>query len=83
LATLERTDKARAPAGAVSWAQTNAPVANGVLFSSSGVVYVSYNADLWPFKSESQLLADGYGGTAAVPVPGTGHLSVVTGYSGA
>ena len=40
-------------------------------------VYVSYQGKLYPFKSAGQLDADGYGGTAAVHVPGTAGLAVV------
>ena len=79
---MEEADKAQVLAGAVSSAQTRATVANGVLLSASGLVYVSYDGDLWPFKSEGQLLADGYGGCAAVPVPGSGSVSVISEYSG-
>ena len=37
---------------------------------------------LYPFKSLSQLRTDGYGGTAAVQVPGAAGLPLVAGYSG-
>ena len=37
---------------------------------------------LYLFKTMAQLANDGYGGTAAVPVPGTRGLSVVSPYSG-
>ena len=45
-------------------------------------VYASYQGELFRFKAMAQLFADGYGGTAAVPVPGTGALPVVYPYSG-
>jgi hypothetical protein len=45
-------------------------------------VYVSYQGVLYLFKAKAQVANDGYGGTAAVPVPGTGGLSVVSPYSG-
>jgi len=82
LGLLRRIDRAAPLFGALAPAQLNAQVANGVLFSASGVVYVSYAGELWPFKSPSQLAADGYGGTAAVPVPSHGGLVVVKAYSG-
>ncbi len=82
LATLRAADHATALAGAVGGAETNAAVASGVLLSAPGKVYVSYQGDLYLLKSEAQLAVDGYGGTAAVPVPGTGGLSVFTMYSG-
>ena len=82
LRTVKEADRAKALTGAISAAQVSATVANGVLLSASGLVYLSYAGALWPFKSEPQLVADGYGGCAAVPVPGSGGLSVVTTYSG-
>ena len=57
-------------------------MANGAILSASGRVYVSYGGELWPFKSEAQLVSDGYGGTPAVPVAGPGSLSVVSAYGG-
>ena len=59
-----------------------AQVANGVVLSIRGTVYVAYGGQLWPFKSKAQLAADGYGGTSAVPARGTGSLSIVATYSG-
>ena len=49
-----------------------------MLLSAPGKVYVSYQGDLYLFKAKAQLAEDGYGGTAAVPVPGTGGLNVFT-----
>ena len=57
-------------------------IASGALLSAPGKVYVSYSGALYPFKTSAQLDRDGYGGTAAVPVPGTGGLGVVSSYSG-
>lgn len=82
LPELQRLDTATPLLGVVSSAQLSAAVAAGVLVSSAGVVYVSYQGKLWPFKSPSQLVADGYSGTAAVPVPYRGGLPVVGTYSG-
>jgi hypothetical protein len=82
LFALEASDRAKVLAGRVSTAQASASVASGVLLSASGLVYVSYARDLWPFKSESQLASDGYAGTAAVPVPGAGGVTVISTYSG-
>ncbi|HTT91594.1 MAG TPA: hypothetical protein VMF65_18715, partial [Acidimicrobiales bacterium] len=82
LVALRAADRATALAGAVGGAETSASIASGVLLSAPGNVYVSYQGDLYPFKAMAQLAADGYGGTAAVPVPGTGGLSVVSSYSG-
>jgi len=82
LLRLRKADKAKALSGAVGTAQKTATVANGVLFSANGPVYVSYQGELWPFKAMKQLAADGYSGTAAVPVPSTGGLTVVSSYSG-
>jgi len=82
LVKVRRSDKARTLSGPVSSGERSAPVAPGVLVSTSGLVYVSYNAALWPFKSEAQLFADGYGGTAAIPVPATQGVGVVVSYTG-
>jgi hypothetical protein len=53
-----------------------------VLLTASGRVYVSYPGALYPFKSMAQLVADGYAGTAGVPVPGAGGLGIVATYTG-
>jgi hypothetical protein len=82
VAALRRLDKAVPQAGSVTAAQQSASLASGVLVSASGVVYVSYQGQLWPFKSPAQLAADGYGGTAAVPVPGHPSVTTVSAYSG-
>ncbi len=71
LVTLEATDPAQVVAGAVTNDQQNASLANGVLLDVSGISYVSYGGNLWPFESQAQLASFGYGGTGPVPVPGT------------
>ncbi len=83
LAAVRKADKAHALTGDVTVVQTSADIASGVLISASGAVFVGYEGDLYPFKSVLQLHSDGYSGTAAVPVPGTGGLPVVVGYKGA
>jgi hypothetical protein len=82
LTTIMKADKAKALSGTVTSAQTGASVANGVLLSAAGVVYVSFQGDLWPFGSLAQLAADGYSGTAALTAPGTSGITVVFSYSG-
>jgi hypothetical protein len=82
LAAVQRSDKAQVLSGDVPPSLTSAGVASGVLLSASGPVYVTYRGQLFIFKSPAQLSSDGYGGTAAVPVPGTGGLPVVVGYAG-
>jgi sugar lactone lactonase YvrE len=84
LAAVERADRAQVLAGAVGAAQASGPIASGVLLSlaEGHGVFVSYGGQAYLFKTEAQLKAGGYGGTAAVPVPGTGHLDVVLTYSG-
>jgi hypothetical protein len=77
LVRIRKADAARLVHGPVSSAETRAAIASGVLFSAEGKVYVSYEGELYPFKNKTQLAADGYGGTAAVPVAGTGGLTVV------
>lgn len=78
LATVKTADKAKALSGTVSTAQKSGTIAGGVVLSARGPVYVSYEGELWPFKSMAQLATDGYGGTAAVPVPGSGGIAVGT-----
>ena len=82
LASLRKTDKAEALPGHVTKAQQDAGIASGVELSAPGRVYVTYRGSLYPFKSLSQLPTDGYGGTAAVQVPGPAGLPVVASYSG-
>ena len=53
-----------------------------MLFSVPGKVYVSYHGVLFPFKTMAQLANDGYNGTASVPLPGTGGLTVASLYAG-
>jgi hypothetical protein len=77
LAQLRTTDAAAALTGTVGQAETNAGLANGVLMSVNGRgVYVTYQGQLFPFTSMAQLAAEGYGGTAAVPVPASVVASV-------
>jgi hypothetical protein len=76
LASLQKTDKAVVLSASVSAAQENAGIASGVELSAPGGVYASYQGKLYPFKSVGQLDSDGYGGTAAVHVPGTAGLTV-------
>ena len=65
------------------WAgRPGAPIATGVVLSVAGHVYISYQGDVFPFKTAKQLATDGYGGTRAVPAPHTGGLTVVFPYSG-
>ena len=63
-------------------AQTSAAIASGTLLSAPGRVYVTYSGALYLFKTAAQLDRDGYGGTDALAVPGTGGLGVVSSYSG-
>lgn len=82
LARLEKADKAKILSGKVGTAEKTASVADGVLISAPGAVYVSYQGDLYPFGTTVQLAADGYAGTAAVLVPGTDGLHVISPYAG-
>ncbi len=82
LAAVRKTDRAHTLKGTVAPAQTSAVLASGQLLTISGTVYVSYQGDLYPFKSLAQLRADGYGGTAALTAPSTGGVPVVSTYSG-
>jgi hypothetical protein len=82
LAEVRAIDNATPVTGRIGTAETRAFIAGGVLLSDPGKVYVSYHGDLYQLKTKAQLVADGYGGTAAVPAPGHGRLSVVSLYSG-
>jgi hypothetical protein len=82
LARVQRADKAKVLIGSVGAAEKAAAIAGGVLLSVPGKVYVSYSGDLYAFKTTGQLDRDGYGGTSAVVVPGTGGLDAVSSYSG-
>ena len=81
LSSLRKADKAQVLSGKVTTAREDAGIAGGVELSAPGRVYVTYQGDLYPFKSLGQLRTDGYGGTAAVQVPGTAGLHVVASYS--
>ncbi len=87
LTEIRRGDPAQSRAGTVTATETRAKVASGVLLVHPGpartwAVSVTYNGALYPFATAAQLAADGYGGTAAVPVPGTGGLPTDFPYSG-
>ena len=82
LSLIKKGDKAKPIAGSVTSAQKAATVADGTLLTAAGPVYVSYQGSLFEFRSMKQLDADGYAGTAAVPVPSTGGLTPVSRYSG-
>jgi hypothetical protein len=71
LGRVRAADLAEVVSGPVGPAVTGASMAGGVLLSAPGKVYVSYQGSLYLFKTPAQLVTDGYGGTAAVPVPGT------------
>jgi hypothetical protein len=77
LVRIRKADAATVVHGPVGSAETRVAIASGVLFSAGAKVYVSYEGDLYPFETRAQLATDGYGGTAAVPVAGTGALTVV------
>jgi hypothetical protein len=77
LAQRRTTDDAAVLTGTVGQTETRAPLASGVLLSVDRQgVYVTYQGQLFPFSSMAQLAAEGYGGTAAVPVPASVVASV-------
>jgi hypothetical protein len=80
LAGVRKVDKAIILKGKLP-STKETTIASGVLLSLSGAVFVSSGGELFPFRSMAQLVADGYGGTAALPSPGLGHVSVLTSYS--
>ena len=82
LARVRRADRADVLSGSVGPVDMAADMTGGVLLSVPGKVYLSYHGVLFPFKTAAQLANDGYNGTAAVPVPGTGGLTVASLYAG-
>ncbi len=85
LSAARKTDGVRVISGTVTAAQMSVPIADGTLLGVSGRhggVYVSYGGDAYPLKSFAQLVADGYGGTAIMPVPDTDLLRILYQYSG-
>jgi hypothetical protein len=81
LKATESADVAKPLLGTIGTLGT-AGIADGTLLTAGGIVYTAYEGDLYPFKSMKQLMTDGYGGTASIPVPSTGGLNVVSQYSG-
>jgi hypothetical protein len=82
LARVRSADRADVLRGSVGPLDMAADMVSGVLLSVPGKVYVSYHGAVFPFKTTAQLTNDGYNGTAAVPLPGTGSLSVASSYAG-
>ena len=85
LSAARKTDGAQVLSGTVTAAQLSATIADGTLLGVTGRhggVYVTYGGDAYPFKSFAQLVADGYGGTAIMPVPDTDLLRILYQYSG-
>ena len=81
LTQVRKTNGAQTLTGSVGSSQTGAAIASGVVIDVSGSVYVSYQGAVYPFKTMTQLANDGYGGSAAVPTPHTGGLTVVSNYT--
>ncbi len=83
---LRNTNSAVQLTGTITSTQTSAAIASGVLlsgvFTSPATVYTTFVGNAFPFKTENQLMKDGYGGTAAVPIPNIGGLSIVANYTG-
>ena len=81
LQEIRKSNSAVELQGSVSSADTGAPMADGVVLSVAGPVYVSYAGKVYPFKTTAQLANTGYGGTPAVASPHTGGLAVVFPYA--
>jgi len=85
LAAIRKTNSAVALSGTVSTTLTSATVTSGVLVTSVATtpvtVYTTYLGYLWPFKTMNQLQAEGYGGTASVPIWGLDGVAVVSTYT--
>ena len=84
LSQIRVTDKSTVQTGTVSTTLTSQSLANGVLITVNKEVYVTYNGYVWPFKTMKQLKADGYGGTASIPVvfTKTNTPGIVSTYAG-
>ncbi len=82
LVAVQKVNHAETIQGSLPSGATTAAIASGVLLSVAGPVYVSYQGQVYPFKTMAQLANAGYGGTAAVQTPHTGGLTVVFPYSG-
>jgi hypothetical protein len=83
LAAVEAAEPWTTPlSGSVSSAAMTQSIASGVVVTINGGVYVSFGGSLYAFKSYSQLLADGYGGTPSIYLPNSGGLTIVTAYAG-
>ena len=86
LTRIRKTNNAAELTGTITSTQTGASIASGVLLSvistTTATVYTSFVGNIFPFRTQTQLKNDGYGGTAGVPVPNTSGLPVVTGTSG-
>jgi hypothetical protein len=81
LAALQEADPAEPLTGTLGPAV--APLADGLVLSvPNGGVFVTYHGRVFPFRSPVQLSDEGYGGTAAVLVPGLGGLGLVMQYTG-
>ncbi len=88
LALIQMHNTATVLTGTVTTTQKQASLVSGVLLSVGSTtggfasVYVSFNGNAFPFKTQNQLKNDGYGGTPAVQAPNTGGLPVVLTYTG-
>jgi hypothetical protein len=85
LIAMRRTDNATVLKATVGTTLTSATVSNGILVTSVAkapvTVYATYLGFFWPFKTMNQLKAQGYGGTASVPIWGLNGVSVVSTYT--
>ena len=82
LSALRKADKAQVLSGHVASAQENAGIAGGVELSAPGRVYITYQGNLYPFKSISQLHQTVTVGRRRCRSPAPSGLSVVSSYSG-
>jgi hypothetical protein len=82
LTQVRKTNGAQTLTGSVTSSEKSAAIASGAVLDVAGKVYVSYQGALYAFRTMTQVASDGYGGTAAVPTPHTGGLTVVSNYTG-
>src|SRR5579875_2235704 len=67
--------------GTVTSAMQSAAIADGVVVTNNGAVYVTSGGNLFPFKGSKQIANDGYGGTPSILIPNLGGLAVAS-YTG-
>jgi len=82
LADVQAGDSAVPLVGAVPSAWTTSTMENGTLVTVNSAVFEADGGDLFALKAESQLAADGLGGTPSLVLANYCGMPVVTNYTG-